>query len=197
MKSDVESDFERFPCFESNCMSKFREIRCQNINNVIVGNLNINSLSSKHDDLKMLISDNFDIFIITETKLDNTFPSSQFFIEGFSPPYRLDRNRNGGGIMIFVREDIPSKLLTKHVFPDDIEGLFVEINFRKTKWLLYGTYHPPSQCDQYFFDNVDKALDVYIGYENLLLVSDFNDQEEETIFDIFLYQHGLKAINLT
>jgi len=176
-------------------MSKFREIRCQNINNVIVGNLNINSLSSKHDDLKMLISGNFDIFIITETKLDNTFPSSQFFIEGFSPPYRLDRNRNGGGIMIFVREDIPSKLLTKHVFPDDIEGLFLEINFRKTKWLLYGTYHPPSQCDQYFFDNVDKALDVYIGYENLLLVGDFNAQEGETIFDTFLYQHELKAIN--
>ena len=97
--------------------------------------------------------------------------------------------------MIFVRKDIPSKLLTKHVFPDDIEGLFLEINFRKTKWLLYGTYHPPSQCDQYFFDNVDKALDVYIGYENLLLVGDFNAQEGETIFDTFLYQHELKAIN--
>ena len=44
-------------------------------------------------------------------------------------PYRLDRNRNGGGITIFIRDDIPSRVLTKHVFPDDIEGLFIELNF--------------------------------------------------------------------
>ena len=32
---------------------------------------------------------------------------------------------------MYVRNDIPGKLLTKHNFPNDIEGLFVEINFRK------------------------------------------------------------------
>ena len=44
-----------------------------------------------------------------------------------------------------------SKLLSKHNFPDDIEGIFVEINLRKIKWLLFGTYHPPSQADNYYF----------------------------------------------
>ena len=48
-------------------------------------------------------------------------------------PYRLDKNRNGGGVIIYVREDIPSKFLRKHLFSNDIEGLFVEINFRKSK----------------------------------------------------------------
>ena len=76
-------------------------------------------------------------------------------------PYRQDRNRNGGGIMIYIRDDIPSKLLTKHVFSDDIEGLFVELNFRKSKWLLMGAYHFPSQSDSYFFEHLDKALDIY------------------------------------
>ena len=76
-------------------------------------------------------------------------------MDGFSLPYRLDRNCNGGGVMIFVREDIPSKLLTKHNFPSDVEGLFVELNFRKSKWLLCGTYHPPAQNDQYFFNCID------------------------------------------
>ena len=58
---------------------------------------------------------------------------SQFLVTGFSVPYRLDRNRNGGGIMIFTvfAMIIPSRVLTKHVFPDDIEGLFIELNFRK------------------------------------------------------------------
>ena len=71
---------------------------------MIKGTLNINSLSSKFDDdLKVLISGTFDILIITETKLDDTYPISQFHIDGYSMPYRPDRNRNGGGVIIYVR----------------------------------------------------------------------------------------------
>ena len=43
-------------------------------------------------------------------------------------------------------------MLTKaHKFLHDIEALFIEINFRKSKWLLFGLYHSPSQSEQYFF----------------------------------------------
>ena len=64
-----------------------------------------------------------------------------------------------GEIMIFLYDTISSKILEKHVFPNDAESIFVELNFRKCKWLLYGTYYPPSQNDEYFFNNLDKALD--------------------------------------
>ena len=100
-----------------------------------------------------------DILVLTKTKLDDTFPTVQFLVKGFSKPYRLDRNRKGGRVMVYIREDIPSKLLDKLVFPYDMKGLFVELNFRKCKWLLFGTYHPPSQADIYYFDNLDKAFD--------------------------------------
>ena len=50
-----------------------------------------------------------DILVITETKTDSTFPLNQFAIQGYSKPYRFDRNRNGGGFFVYVREDIPSK----------------------------------------------------------------------------------------
>ena len=76
-------------------------------------------------------------------------------VDGFSKPYRPDRNRNRGGIMIYIRDDIPNKLLTKHVFPDDIEGLFVELNSRKSKCLLMGAYHPSSQNDSFFFEHLE------------------------------------------
>ena len=66
----------------------------------------------------------FDILIITETNLDDTYPISQFHIDGYSMLYRLDRNRNSGGVIIHVSEDIPSKILRKHIFPNDIEGIF-------------------------------------------------------------------------
>ena len=123
----------------------------KNVNKTIIGQTNINSISSKFNQLKELLLKHVDILVVCETKLDETFPSSQFHMDGFSLPYRLDRNRDGGGVMIFVKEDIPSKPLTKHNFPSDVEGLFVELNFRKSKWHLFGTYHPPAQNDQYFF----------------------------------------------
>ena len=56
-------------------------------------------------------------------------------------------------------------------------------------------YHPPSQPDQYFFNTLDKALDVYAKYENVLLIGDFNAQIGETHIDTFLYQHELANIS--
>ena len=124
---------------------QFKSIRLKDINRVIIGNLNINSLPIKFAQPQEIVLKYVDILILTETKLDDSFPTSQFMVDGFSMPYRQDRNRNGGGIMIYIRDDIPSILLTKHVSPDDVEGLFVELNFRKSKLLLMGAYHRPSQ----------------------------------------------------
>ena len=96
-------------------------------------------------------------------------------MNSFSEPYRLDRNRNEGVVyMIYIREDIPRKRLDKHVFPYDVEGLFVELSFRTYKWLLFGTYDPPSQADICYFDNLDKAFDTYSSSEKGLFIEDFN-----------------------
>ena len=59
-------------------MTNIKKIRSENIDNMIIGTLNINSISSKFDDLKVLISGIFDILIITEAKLDETYPISHF-----------------------------------------------------------------------------------------------------------------------
>ena len=66
------------------------------------------------------------VLVLTETKLDDSFPKAQFLVDGFCEPYRYDRNRKGGGVMIYICENIPIKLLEKHNFSHDIEGLFVE-----------------------------------------------------------------------
>ena len=194
-KSKITDNYRSTSTADSDCISRFKEIRTQNFNNVIIGNLNINSQAFKFDELRLLVTDIFDILIITETKLDDTFPLSQFHIGGSSTSYRLDRDSNGGGIIIHIREDIPSKIVTKHCLPKDIEALFIELNFRKFKRLLYGLYHPPPQKDQYFFDNIDKALDVYSTYEKVILVGDFNSQIGKNCIDTFMYQHSLQSIN--
>ena len=71
--------------------------------------------------------------MILETKLDPCFRNGQFHIDGFSEPYRFYRNVNGGGIFLYIREDIPSKLIINKM---TIEGFFVEIDLRKKKWVL-------------------------------------------------------------
>ena len=81
-----------------------------------------------------------DILVISETKLDESFPEGQFKIPAFTSSFRQDRNEFGGGIMVFVREDILSKVISKETL--SIEGMFIELNFRKKKWLLSYSYNP-------------------------------------------------------
>ena len=114
-----------------------------------------------------MVKNKVDILIVTETKIDPSFPKSQFFMDGFSEPYRFDRNKEGGGVLIYVREDIPNKELHKHNFPHDIEGKFVEINLKKSKWVLFGTYHTPTQqrqTDEYYFYYLTRAIDIYSNF---------------------------------
>ena len=67
----------------------------------------MNSLRNKFDCLDQQITGNVDVFMVSETKLDNSFPVGQFLIDGYGPPIRLDRDINGEGLMLFVRDDIP------------------------------------------------------------------------------------------
>ena len=67
--------------------------------------------------------------MISESKLDGTFPSSQFQIYGFRAPCRLDGNVRG--ILWFVGENLITRLLSRHYFRYDIKILVIELNFRK------------------------------------------------------------------
>ena len=68
--------------------------------------------------------------------------------------------------------------LKKHTFAANIEGIFIEINLRKSKLLLLGTYHPPTQDKKLYFENIGCALDYYSQkYEKILLAGDFNANE--------------------
>ena len=82
--------------------STLKEFRLRTANGIVCAQLNINSIRNKYDQLKSMIMRNMDTLILTETKLNNTFPQAEFFIDGYSKPYRFDRpgNVNGGGVMI-------------------------------------------------------------------------------------------------
>ena len=145
---------------------------------MIIGSLNINSIRNKYKQLKETVLKYIYILVVTEAKLDENFLESLFLMDGFPKPYRLDRNKNGGGIMIFIRHTILSKILEKHIFLNDVESIFVQLNF--SKWLLCGGYH------EYFFNYLDKVLDTYSRHDKVLLVRDFNAEISEQRIESFL-----------
>ena len=120
-------------------INELKNIRSKNVNNIIIAQININSTKNKFELLSHFVSGNIDILIITETKLDKSFPSGQFLLHGYSEPFRLDRNQFGGGLLVFIREDISCSIL--NIKQLTIEALFIEINLRK-KWLLCCSYNP-------------------------------------------------------
>ena len=80
--------------------------------------------------LQHIINKSIDVLLISEKKNDSSFLLEEFHLEGYATPCRLDINANSGGILLYIREDIPSKLLNTDL---SIEGFFVEIRLRKKK----------------------------------------------------------------
>ena len=96
---------------QSDVKKALKDIRISNLNKLIFGHLNINSLRNKFDLFSEQVKGSIDILMVSETKLDDSFPEAQFLIEAFHSPFRFDRNINGGGVMLYVLEDIPTSYL--------------------------------------------------------------------------------------
>ena len=97
---------------EEGVKSSLCNLKLRNLNRLIFGQININSIRNKFELLFSLVSNNIDVLLISETKIDNTFPVSQFCVPGYSVPFRLDRIGNGGGIMLCVKEHISCRMLS-------------------------------------------------------------------------------------
>ena len=94
---------------KGNSNEKFKyylsSLRRKNLNRVILAQLNISSIRNKFDLLGEGIKGKVDVLMISETKIDETFPSRQFYIERSTPPCRLDRNVMGV-VFLYMSERI-------------------------------------------------------------------------------------------
>ena len=87
-----------------------RSLRSKHPKNVFLGNLNISSLRNKFESVNEVIKDTFDIFWLSESKLDSSFPDRQFSIPGYRI-IRKDRNKNGVRILFYISPFGPSNPL--------------------------------------------------------------------------------------
>ena len=111
-----------------------------------------------------------------ETRTDSSFPTAQFQMDGYTIP-RRDRDENGGGLWLYVREDAPSTLL-KTV--SEIKAFYVELNIRKKKWLLCCSYNPNKTFNTKNLAEIAKNQDLFSSkYNNFILLGDFNSEPRE------------------
>ena len=138
-----------------NINAELRSLRIKNLNKLIIRHLNINSLNKKFELLTHKIK-------VSGTKLDESFLASHFFMNDFSSPHCLDRNCNGGGVLLYIREDIPSKLLSIEGYLT--EPFFVKINlYSKKKCLICCSYNPKRASIVNHIPAVSKSTDTYIS----------------------------------
>ena len=135
--------------------------------------------------------------MVSETKIDDTFPESQFLIKGFSKPFRLDRTAKSGEILLYIREGIPCRYIKQITLNNSFKGFFVELNLKSKKWLLGCSYNHHKENMVSHLSNVSAALDkLCTGYENIILLGDFNVEvrvKEKNISD-FMSTYNLKSL---
>ena len=110
--------------------------------------------------------------MISKTKLDDSFPTAQFLIKGFSAPYRFDGSSKGGGLLLYIREDISSKIL---------------------KWPLNGSYNPNKSQISHHLKCLNSVLDEYSKkYENYVFIGEFNVNTSNSFMKKFCSLNGSK-----
>ena len=161
----------------------------------ILAQINLNSMRNKFQFLASQVINNVDVLLVSGTKLDDSFPTAQCLLDGFSKPYRLVRCWNGGGILLYVKDDIYSCLLTDHRLPDNLECFFTEINISNKKWLLCCSYNPHRSKISNHISHLSKGLDNYIShYDNILFLGDFNSQPSENCVNDFCNVYNLSHL---
>ena len=146
-----------------------------------------------------MLDNNLDILCIAESKLDLSFPSSQLFIYGYSAPYRLDGPKAkgaSGGLLMYIKDHIPSKLLKNRIKPPaNCQAIPIELNLRKSKWLIVPIYRPETYKKVEFVDVLNYICDIYSDiYDNILLLGDFNMEPSDKEMSPLLESQNLHSM---
>ena len=82
--------------------------------------------------------------------------------------------------MLYLREEIPLKLIQPTCRKLDTEYFLAEINLRRKKWLLVCNYNPHKTPGLDCLEYISKEMNsLSTKYDNILLLKDFNSEPTE------------------
>ena len=148
-----------------------------------IASLNINSLLKHIDEIRVLLTEyTFDILAINESKIDNSISDNELHIFGYDI-IRKDRNRYGGGVVLYVRDNIPFSE-RKDLISKDLEMVCIEINRPYNKSLLINVWYRPPNSDINFFDEyVEFLCKCQAENKELIVLGDLNCDVSKTPLD--------------
>jgi len=142
---------------------------------ISIGHLNTRSLMPKVEDVELLLlSSKMDILTLSETWLDQSIQPYEIKVDGYNT-IRKDRNRHGGGVMIYIREEID--YTERHDLEhDSIEATWIEVPnlLRKEKTLICSYYRPPDKTSEYLEDTLDMMNKAANENKEMIICGDFN-----------------------
>ena len=119
------SDYDNIRA-KGNAFLLTKGIKAKHLKNIFFGHLNVNSIRNKFVSTEELIKRTFDLFLISETKIDDSFSNAQFKIEGYKS-FRKDRGAFGGRLLFYVNEKLNCRSLESCLRNTIIEILPLEL----------------------------------------------------------------------
>lgn len=188
--------------FNTSCPDNIRSmcnVLCNASNGLNVCHLNVGSIRSKYTVLlQMLNSSKLDIIMISESWLSEGITSQLVCFNGFKI-FRNDRCSRGGGVCIYVREHIPTKVIYSST--KLLEFLCVEINNGVEKCLLVVVYCPPCLFKEENLNEIEETLfRLNSKYSDVLIAGDFNvnllvNNRTTRLFKYFCEKLSLSVVN--
>ena len=120
---------------------------------------------------------------INESKLDDTISDTEVYIHGYII-IRKDRSRSGGGVVLYIRENL-SYTNRIDLVPEDLEMVCVEINLPHSRSFLVSTWYRPPSAEMQLFDEYEKFVQrCDIEHKQLILIGDINSDYAKTPLDV-------------
>ena len=110
----------------------------------------------------------------------------------FKSPYRLDKSKSSGGLLVYVHSNLASKQLKDFGLHKDFQAIPFEITLKEKKWLIIAVYNPLKLLGNTFLEHLSTVLDFYIRkYEHFVIIGDMNLEPSEPIMKEFIENNCL------
>ena len=115
---------------------------------------------------------NFDVITVSETWLDNSINESDIHIPSYQAPLRLNRNRHGGGVAMYFKDNVPFVERTDLFLPN-LEIIWAEVKLSNKSTLIGNFYLHPRFSEWHIVEYaIERAIQTC---PNLILIGDFNE----------------------
>ena len=128
-----DQPFQAETLSDNNQLELFRK---QHNKDLLIAHLNINSIQNKFEELTEIIKKiNAHIMIISETKINASYPNAQFKMPGYSF-YRSDRKKGGGGILALISTSVVNTRLKPDKHYKTLEIIAFEVKTEKERMVI-------------------------------------------------------------